>query len=313
MKKLLLLLTIPALLMTGCNQQKKKVDISKLKIVAPTGAPAFAFYKEANNQNFETNSVPSNIVSMMSASSDKDIVVIDTTSGVKAINNGAPYKLAATITFGNFYIAATGNDTNSHMDPGDRIILFGEHQTPDLLFHYLYGNVFDSGIEYVTNVQNAAQCLIKGKNDVTGTIVDYVFVAQPVLYNAMQKKTTIVKYLDIQQDYYDLTGGKEMIQASVFIKNTVEKKVGDAFLTNLQSNINAEIMNPNVINDNLGSLDETEVTSLYGVSPSVATAVMQDGNGLGLGFKKAFDNKENVESFLSLFDINNLDEEVYYK
>ena len=84
-----------------------------LKILCPTGAPAVAFYNYAKDSNFETNSVPKNIVSEMNQNSTKDIIVIDTVSGLKAINNGAPFKIASTITFGNFYIASTGNDDNN--------------------------------------------------------------------------------------------------------------------------------------------------------------------------------------------------------
>ena len=145
MKKYSVLLL--SLLLTSCN-----VDSSSLKIISPTGAPTLAFYNHSNNVNYETNSTPSNIVSMMSSSSDYDIVVIDTVSGIKAIEKGAPYKLAANITFGNFFIASTGNDENKVMDKDDTVIVFGQNKTPDLLFNYIYGN--DYNVEYVTNKSN---------------------------------------------------------------------------------------------------------------------------------------------------------------
>ena len=72
-----------SLLLTSCN-----VDSSSLKIISPTGAPALAFYNHSLNSNFETNSTPSNIVSMMNSSSNYDVVVIDTVSGIKAIEKG---------------------------------------------------------------------------------------------------------------------------------------------------------------------------------------------------------------------------------
>ena len=67
MKKKYLLLSLICL--TSCN-----VDHSTLKIVCPTGAPALAFYNNVENANFETNSTPSNIVSMMNGNSNYDIV-----------------------------------------------------------------------------------------------------------------------------------------------------------------------------------------------------------------------------------------------
>ena len=173
MKKLTIL-AIPLLLLSACSKPKD------IQVICPTGAPAFAFYSHGLDANFETNTDPKNIGSMMNKSSDKQFVVIDTVSGIKAIKNGAPYKLAASLTFGNFFIASTGKDDNDTMDAGDKIVLFNQNTTPDLLFHYLYGNTYDSGIEYVTNVQDAAKCLIAGKNQVTGSEIKYVFIAQPV-------------------------------------------------------------------------------------------------------------------------------------
>ncbi len=303
------LLLIPTLLLVGCN---KTVSTDNLKIVCPTGAPAFAFYKEAGNTNFETNSTPSNIVAMLSNASDKDVVVIDTVSGIKAINNGAPYKLAATITFGNFFIASTGNDTDDTMDVDDKIVLFGQNQTPDYIFHYLYGNTYDSAIEYVTNVQDAAKCLISGKNAVTTSTVDYVFVAQPVLYNALNKNTKASKFIDIQEAYQTKSNGKSLIQASVFIKNTVEKKISDTFLKELNSNIDEAVKNPDVITESLKDYSADELTALFGVSPSIAVEVIKDNNSLGLGYKKAKDNKDAIDAFINLFSLNTTDEKIYY-
>ena len=318
MKKAIYLI-LPALLLTGCisknNQTQSNgednVDISKLKIVCPTGAPAFAFYDFANNQNFETNSTPSNIVAMMSAASNKDVIVIDTTSGIKAINNGAPFKMLANITFGNFFIASTGNDDNETMDAGDKIVLFGEHQTPDLLFHYLYGNAYDEGIEYVTNVQDAAKCLISGKNAVTTSTIDYVFVAQPVLYNALQKNANAKMHVNVQEAYKEKSNGKSLIQASIFVRNSLESKVVDAFKEKISSDINAAVSNPDIIAEKLKGSAE-EITALYGVNPAVAIAVLKDNNGLGLGYKNAKENKENIDSFVSLFSLENTNEEIYY-
>lgn len=317
MKKQILMI-LPALLLTGCftktnnNTNSSEVDISKLKIVCPTGAPAFAFYDYANNANFETNSTPSNIVAMMSTAGNKDVVVIDTTSGIKAIKNGAPFKMLANITFGNFFIASTGNDDNETMDEGDTIVLFGQNQTPDLLFHYLYGNTYDAGIEYVTNVQDAAKCLISGKNAVTTSTVDYVFVAQPVLYNALQKNANAKMHVNVQDAYKEKSGGKSLIQASVFVKNTLEKEVIDAFASKLSGDINEAVKNPDVITNKLSGLSAEEATALYGVNPAIATTVLKDHNGLGLGYKKAKDNKDNIDSFISLFSLENTNEEIYY-
>ena len=73
---------------------------------------------------------------MMSAA-QKDVIVLPTNVGVKTIETAqAPYKLAATITFGNFYIASLGNDDNGIMDA--TITSFYSKIMSDKLFHYIW-------------------------------------------------------------------------------------------------------------------------------------------------------------------------------
>lgn len=317
MKKNKLLISVLLLSLTSCGT----VDTSSLKIVTPTGAPSIAFYKEVGNANFETNSTPSNIVAMMTSSSDKDIVVIDTVSGIKAINNGAPYLLAANITFGNFFIASTGKDDDGIMNEGDKIVLFGQSQTPDLLFHYLYGESFDSNIEYVANATAAAQCLASGKNVSTSSEIDYVFLAQPALYTILNntKAPTYGKasiYKNIQEEYKAKTNNQELVQASVFVRKSDDKdynKMLKAYLENLNQAINEAIENPTLVKESMDQISAEEVTSIFQINSNAAKAVLEDNNGLGLGYKKALDNKQSIDSFISLFSLGETNEEIYFK
>lgn len=306
MKKLTLL-AIPLLLLSACSKPKD------IQVICPTGAPAFAFYNHGQDANFETNTDPKNIVSMMNKTSDKQFVVIDTVSGIKAIKNGAPYKLAASLTFGNFFIASTGKDDNETMDAGDKIVLFNQNATPDLLFHYLYGNDYDAGIEYVTNVQEAAKCLISGKNLATGSEIKYVFIAQPVLLNALSKNANARKYADVQELYKTKTGGKELIQASLFVKDSSDKYSADQNLETLKQSIQEEVSNPDVVSEYLSKISVEEATAKYGVAPTLAVSALKDNNGLGLGFKLGKENKGNIDAFLKeVQGIDATSEEIYY-
>jgi len=304
MKKINILLSI--FLLSSCSSIKETT--SSLRIVCPTGAPAIAFYNEAKNPNFETNSVPSNIIAMMSDDSNKDIIVIDTVSGIKAINNGVNYKIAASITFGNFYIASTGNDENNTMDVDDKIVLFGKNQNPDYLFHYIYGTAYDSAIEWVGNVQDAAKCIKLGKNLATGSTIDYVFIAEPVLTNVKTESTTI--YANIQEEYAKKSGGLQMIQASVFVNNKSSKEAVDKYLEKLENDINAIKTDKNVVKNGMDLISEEEQASIYGIKSSIA---MNTIDKLGLDYKKAIDNKEAIDNFIELFGENKTNEEIYYK
>ena len=297
-------LVIMASLLAACSNtnnnegEKGLVDKADVKVICPTGAPAVAFYNHGSDENFETNSVPSNIVSFLTASSPYDIVVIDTVSGLKAIKNGAPYKMYGTITFGNFFIASTGNDEDGVMGIDDKIVLFGQNQTPDLLFHYIYGNAYNDAIEYVAAVSDAAACLASGKNVATGNDVDYVLVAQPVLFATLHNESAATfgkasSYANLQEEYKTKSENKKIIQASIFVKNSTQYKY-DSYLSSLENDIKALVETPNLAVEKLGSLNQTEVKTKYGILPNVMKNVLSDNNGLGLGFKKASSIKEDI-------------------
>lgn len=312
MKKFILLLAT-LLTLVSCDTE----NTEQLKIVTPTGAPAIAFYTETKNEFFETNSVPSNIVAMMTSNSDKDVVVIDTISGIKAINNGAPYKIAASITLGNFFIVSTG--TNANIESNDyngKIILFGQKQTPDYMFHYLYGNSLDEKIEFVTNVQDAGKCLAAGKNPYTGSPVDFVFIAQPVLFKILSNQTapTYGKafiYQNIQTAYKEKTNGLNIIQASVFIKDDTNKRTAQDFLKNLEKNIKIGIETPEIIKDSMNQISPEESTSLFGIDSETVYNVMKN-NDMGLGYLNTKQHKSDIDSFISIFNVEKTNEKIYF-
>ena len=311
--KLLSLLAITVLL-ASCGNSKNNTALS---IVSPTGAPALAFYNYAGKDNFETNAQPTNIVSMMAAS-QKDVIVLPTNVGMQTIikNSSSPYKIAATITFGNFYVASMNNDDNGVMDAGDTILLFQQNNVPDKLFHYVYGNDLDAGIHYVNAVSDAAAALIGGffVDAETGTNMtpNYVLVAEPALTNVLSKKDNVTVYANIQEKYKEKSGDKEIFQASVFINDRVDKKAATSFLSSLKEDIEGAIADPSKLSEGMKKAGDT-ANDFFGVAPAMAENVMRKNNGMGLGFKYAKDNKEAIKTFLELFNINEVPESVYFE
>lgn len=308
MKKIIKLIFIAILTMSlvGCNS--KTVDEQPLTIISATGAPSLAFYNYVDSTAFQTNSVPKNILAMMAGEDGADIIVVDAVSGISAIKNGANYKLAAILTFGNFYIGATGNDEDGILNVGDKLVLFGQNQTPDLVFHHLFGNEFDEQISYVNAVSDAAAVLKTGL-DLEGEEQDYVFVAQPVLATVLKANDKVSVYADIQE-LYQSKNGSSLIQAAVFVKNSVTEKQSEKFLTDLQSDIEALIEEPELLVAAYEKVGEEEAKVKFGVAASVAVAALQD-NSLGLGFKKAIDIKADIDTFLGIMNKPLTDEEIY--
>ena len=304
MKTKLILLTTVTLL-AGCSS--KPAYEHNLSVICPTGAPALAFYNFASDPNFETNSEPSNIIPMMKQGL-KDVVVLPTNAGVNAIvKQKVDYKIAATITFGNLYVAATGHDDDGVMDKDDYIVLFSEGSVPDLVFHSIYGTDLNDGIRYVGDVQKASQCLMSGK-DITrnNEDVDYVLIAEPAFTTVRSKKDNVSEYADLQKLYKEKFDA-EIFQASVFIKNGVDASL---FLSSLEEDINKAIENPDIIAEILSEIENPQ--GVFGVPPEMASKVTKNGNRMGLGFKLAKENKEGIDKFLSVFSISETSEEIYY-
>ena len=316
MKKNILPLIIAGLALTGCRPSRQLVFCTTgLSVVTPTGAPALAFYNYAGLTNFETNSNPANITAYMAAES-KDFVVLPTNAGVKSIiDNNLPYQLAATITFGNFYLVSLGNDDDDNgLDAGDTILLFQKNNVPDKIFHYVYGNDLNSGIHYVNAVSDAATAAMTGSfsdsDDGLTYTPNYVLLAEPVLTNVLSKKQNVSVYADIQAKYKEVSGDKEIYQASVFVRNAVSKEDKDSFLKCLKKDIETAIADPTKMSEGMNR--DAAAAEKFGVAPAMAEAVLKKNNGMGLGFKYARENKEAIETFLSLFNLRDIDEKIYY-
>lgn len=293
------------LLTTSCN-----VKTDDITILTPTGAPSIAFYNHYYNENYVTNSAPKNIISSMTENGS-DIVVIDTIKGIDAIKNGSPYKLAANITFGNFYIASTGNDDNNTLDKDDVIINFSIGQTPQKVFELIYGTDY-TNIEYVENVSQAGKCLQNGKNLDLSKDVDYVFVAEPVLTQSLQINSNASIYSNIQEEYQKITN-KSLIQAGLFVKNSADKNKINKFLNDLNNDIDALILNSEVLSNTLKDVDNESYKAKYGIGMQIAKQTIKDNNKIGIGFKYASENLTNIQQFCSLFNLEVNDEEIYTK
>lgn len=280
-----------------------------INVLCPTGAPSLAFYNHLMDNNFTTNSNPANIVSSMTKNGT-DLVVIDLLKGIQAINNGAPYKLASCLTFGNFYIASTGNDNNETMDKNDNIVIFGKGQTPDYLFKYLYGEDY-TNIEYVDNVQAAAKCLISGKNADMSKEVAYVFIAQPVLLQAMSQNEKVKVYANIQELYYEKSQSS-MFQAGLFVKNDLVNKDVKTYLSTLENDVNLLLGKDNETLNKINNYDDDAFTNKYGVKKQIVAKTI-DKNLMGLGFKYVSEVKNDVNKFLKIFNLEIKDESIYQK
>lgn len=304
MKKLMILATIPMVL-CGCRSDKYK----GLSFIVPTGAPAIAMSAFADLEGFETTTDPSTIVPLL-ANGKYDVAVLPTNVGVTAINvKKVPYKMLCTITFGNLYVASTGKDEDGVMGADDYIVSFQENAVPDKIFKYVYGTEFNSALNYVSSAADAAKCLKTGRNLADDSKdVDYVFLAEPALTKVLETTPTASVYSNLQELYKTKSDGLMLTQASVFVKNTLEDSVvKDAIYKTIESSVNQMIKRPNKIESNMSKVDDP--ATIFGVEPEYAVKTAKDGNKMGLGCKLASDIKDDINKFLTIFNVSPIEDE----
>lgn len=305
MKKLVMLSFLPIIL-ASCGKTPEAPATGsgaykKWSYFCPTQAPSVAMAEFASLDKFETTSDPSLLAPAMIAG-QYDVVIAPTNVGMQAIKSEskAPYKLLATITFGNFYIAATGNDDDEIMDVSDYIVIFQPPGIPNKVFSYCYGGGFDAVAHNVGTNANAQACLELGRNDLdSGTDVDYVLVAEPSLTLGLNQNSNARIYEDLQNKYYSKSGGSLITQASIFVKNTLESKdIKEEFLPLLKSSIEGFIAKPSDLKKAMNKV--TGAQSFFGVEPAVAEEATKNGNRMGLGIKESKDILTDTNKFLGV-------------
>ena len=311
MKKLTLLIPTIALVAScgGTNPSLRQTD---LRIISPTGAPAVSMYNFVNG--LHTVLKPAAELLPEFGKDNFDIIVAPAKGGLtKIVKANANYQMAAVVTFGNFALVSTGKDDNNALDTGDNVLIFQKEDIPGSVFEYLYGdlglNVYD-----VADVSATAGPLNTGSITIGSETIelDYVFSAYPLISNLKKTSQVVEKASDA---FAEKTDGKRIIQAAVFINKNLSKEKADNFLSLLEQDMSSAVSDPNNIVSTFNLFGgESEQKNMFGVAASAVYDAMSDRNGLGLGYQRAKDAKDEINYFIN--DIMKsgleLDEKVYY-
>ena len=299
-----MIILLITLLLCGCTSEKQEeATDNKLSIVSPSGAPALAFYNSLD-ENFET--LDASIIKTMVVSEDKpDIAVLPTNVAVALLNKGIDYSLAATITFGNFYIVSTNKDEDNVMDNTDKITLFQQGGIPDLVFKSIYKDI--DNINYVNDASDATREIVNPNGD-----SEYVLIAEPAMHIALNKNSNAYVYADLQEEYIK-EYNHEIFQASIIVSNDLGYDNTKAFLDKINKDIDSLIEDPNLlvrsISDN--KISDEQAQAMFSNIDADITSLGY--NGVNLGFKLAIDNKEGIDTFLKILGMGETSEEIYFK
>ncbi len=307
------LLSLTALA-TGCEQSQKPVEEEfsttalSVKVASPSKAPAVALFAHLKEENVEINSAANNVVAYLTNASDKDMVIVPTNAGISAIvSKNAQFKIAATVTFGNFYLIQTGKDSDKTLNEGDKVLAFQEKNVAGKLFSYLYGdkNLETTYLADVTAVKN--EILTNESSD-----YDYVLLAQPDVNEILKSKKDYSVYANVQEDFKTKSGGKEITQASIFVKNTSDKEAVTTALNTIKSDVDALLKNTKSLLEATKDVEDQVFSSKLGSTKEELKGLLDNENQLGIGFKKAIDNKASIDAFISTFGMGATSEEIYF-
>ena len=276
-------------------------------IMVPNGAPALAMSYFCDLDGFQVTDNPQNIVPLL-ANEKVDVAVMPTNVGVQAIvNNHVNYDILCTVTFGNFYVASTGNDANGIMESSDYIVSFQPQGVANKIFQYVYDGSLEAGVHYVSSAQEASKCLKMGKNLADdGKSVDYVLIAEPAYSIVASTTPNVSIYANIQEIYKEKSGGYPLFQASVFVRKSLDKQeVQDSILGNIRASVNNMLSVDNYLFNQMNKISNPK--DVFGIEPEIAQKLVMDNNKMGLGCEIP-DSEENIEGlkkFLKIFGINN--------
>ncbi|MGM9873613.1 MAG: hypothetical protein ACI31G_01665 [Bacilli bacterium] len=300
-KKTIFAVALTAMLLTGC---KTEVNEDYKKIICPSGAPTVVFYDYATNSNFETGAPT--VVSAQLQDDKYGAIVFDFLNGLKSVKkNSGDYSLRRIITGGNLYLVGINKDSEPTAD--DLIVSFGENLLPDVVYKHIYADsqgILDA-THYVSAVSDAGAVLKTGLFN--GDSVDYVLVAQPVLFSVLStaEDASIYNVIYCLKDKWaEVTGLAPVIpQAGLFVNDTMynkNKSYFNGFLDDIDSYIDTCIEDPTTMKagiEQAGTADDQK--NLFGFTANVAFNVQKDGaNGFALVSAEDHDQLD-IDAFLN--------------
>lgn len=308
MKKLLALLLSCGLL-AGCGAKKETATTVTptatsapvtLSVLSPTGAPGYALLPFATNDEVNltlSDGADAIQAAFVNPSSDYDMIVAPTNLGVKLIDaKKADYSLAAVITTGNLYLVGENEEALSSGSIG----LFGENAVPGLVYKHVQP-IENTNEQWFNAVQDVQAALLSGQVQV-GLLAEPAATA--TIAKAKSNGKTLQKLVNIQEKW----GEDGYPMASLFVKNETLKEHEGEVKELIESLMDYSEDVKNGTADVASDLDALLNASDFGAVPSAI--IKQTYEAMGIRPSFAYDQKEDIQKFLDLFQVVLQDESV---
>ncbi len=259
-----------------------------LKVIAPNGAPALSQIYAELDANYDVEVVNgADLLAAAFGSESHDFIYAPTNLGAKLYNSGIQYKLAAAVTFGNYYLVSSQENFTLASLEGQEIVVFGQNATSDIILRYiLEQNNITATLTYVASAGDANAEFVLDSNKI-------ILSAEPLLsvmgvQLAAQSRT--FNTIDLQAEYMAITGEDSYPQAGVFVKADLDSEYVEAYLTILEASVNT------VNNDIEQTITQATALGYTFPGPVLTTAIPRSN----IGFVRATEIKSDLEDYFNI-------------
>ena len=267
-------------------------DFSELKVIAPMGAPALSLLplmKESSNVT--TVNGPENLqAALVAPEHEYDVIVAPTNLGVKLANAGkSEYRMLAVVTWGNLYIVAEDDDV---LNREGKLALFGEQAVGGLVFNSLYDSVVPE-VTWYASVSDAQAALLSGEAD-SALLAEPAATATIAKLKEQGKEYKIA--VDLQKEW-----GDGYPQAALYVLASAYEENSDMYDALVEKLYDYEdSVNPNDTSALVADIESVGAENLGVPNAQIAGKVW---NRMGVRIVRASGCVEELEKFLTLFDI----------
>jgi len=295
MKKLLSVFAVLllAFVFVGCTEDTTSVTSEPVvySVIAPNGSPAIAqMYMQQDSAHYAVDIVsgPDPLLAAFGSGSH-DFIFAPTNLGAKLYTANQSYIFIAAVTFGNYYlVTSTENTFDLASLAGKEIVVFGQNQTSDIVLKYVLSeNEITASFSYVADVATAVSTWVADNSKI-------VMVAEPSL-SVLLASHPDLDVIDLQTAYEDITGSNSYPQAGVFAKATLSNEAIDQFLVDLEASIDS-------VNANVADSATLGVDLGFGFPYAVLVNAIPNSH---LDFQGALEVKSSLEAYFSIIlDLN---------
>ena len=281
------------------NPSDEPTISEEIKVVVPQGNPFIAVGNLIGEENIKIDPVNgAQGVKTALVGNDYDIVIAPLNLGAQLYSkNNSVYELDSVIALGNTYIVSkAGTKLDSLEDlQGKTILAYSQNGTPDIVLRYVLGaNQIEATIEYQQSLTEVVPLFVQGS-------YDYILAAEPVITNLQVKKNIQLNIINLQ-DYTKNT----IMQAAIFVNpNSTKQESIDLVIKKIEENIKEMNENPEVYANKIVSKD----IYFEDLGKEIIAQSLPKAN---LAFLKAKDNKDKVETYLTMINYE-LPKEDFYR